>query len=69
MRRVGGLARRWLWAWAFMLAVTLVVAWLLGSWQGATNIIRSILFVAGGAYFAWLIVAGWIEWRNREKRA
>jgi len=65
MKRFHLWARRWLWTWALMLAVTLVVAWLVGSWHGATNIVRSILFALGAAYFCWLIVAGWIEWRQR----
>jgi threonine/homoserine/homoserine lactone efflux protein len=43
----------------------IALAWMLGSWSSASNIVHSVLFVIGGGYFAWLIVSGWIEWRQR----
>jgi hypothetical protein len=45
----------------------IALAWMLGSWSSASNIVHSVLFVIGGGYFAWLIVSGWIEWRQRRR--
>ena len=67
LSRLHGALRRWLWAWAVVLAAMIALAWILGSWSSASNIVRSVLVVIGGGYFAWLIVSGWIEWRQRRR--
>jgi threonine/homoserine/homoserine lactone efflux protein len=64
MNRFNSWARGWLWSWAVILAVTLVLAWRLGDWRSSYHIVQSILIAAGGAYFVWLIIAGWHAWRR-----
>jgi hypothetical protein len=59
--------RRWLWAWAVVLAVMVALAWILGSWKTASNIVHSVIFVLVGGYLAWLIIAGWVEWRQKRR--
>jgi len=61
-----------LWAWATTLAVIVALAWILGSWSTASNVVHSVILLGVGGYLAWLIIAGWIEWRqqhgNRTRR-
>jgi threonine/homoserine/homoserine lactone efflux protein len=60
--------RRWLWAWATTLAVIVALAWILGSWSTASNVVHSVILVGVGGYLAWLIVTGWIEWRQQRRK-
>jgi ABC-type xylose transport system permease subunit len=65
MNRFNRWARRWLWSWAVILGLVLLLAWLLGDWHSAYHIVQSILVTLAGACLFWLIIAGWIEWRRR----
>jgi len=60
--------RRWLWAWAATLAAIVALAWMLGSWSTASNVVHSVILLGVGGYLAWLIVAGWIEWQRRNDK-
>jgi threonine/homoserine/homoserine lactone efflux protein len=56
-----------LWAWAATLAVIVALAWILGSWSTGSNVVHSLILLGVGGYLAWLIVTGWIEWRQQRR--
>jgi 4-amino-4-deoxy-L-arabinose transferase-like glycosyltransferase len=61
--------RGWLWVWVIILAVMVALAWMLGSWSTAWNVAQSFALVLTGACLAWLIVAGWLEWRQQRRKS
>jgi hypothetical protein len=55
--------RRWLWSWAALLAVGIVLGRLLGGWPEGWDAAAQVTIVLTATAFASLLVAGLIELR------
>ena len=54
--------RRWLWSWAALLALVIVLGWLLGGWSRGWHAAQAIMIVLTVTALVSLFVAGLIEY-------
>jgi hypothetical protein len=61
---------RWLrgllWWWVFLVGLSVILGWLFGDWHSAWSLVQTIGLTIVGLGFVYLIVAGFIELRNRD---
>jgi hypothetical protein len=56
-----------LWWWVFLIGLSVILGWLLGDWHSAWSVVETIGLIIVGPAFVYLIVAGFIELRNRNR--
>jgi len=65
VRRFHSWLRGLLWWWVFLIGSSVILGWLLGDWHGAWSVVQTILLIALVLIFVYLLVAGFVELRNR----
>jgi hypothetical protein len=49
----------------FLIGSSVILGWLLGDWHGAWSVVQTIVLIALVLIFVYLLVAGFVELRNR----
>ncbi len=65
MHRFHSWLRGLLWWWVFLIGLSVIFGWLLGDWHSAWSVVQTIGLIVVGLTFVYLIVAGFVELRNR----
>lgn len=59
-----GWLREKLWYIATLIALSTLFGWFLGSWSAGWSVVEALAITFTVVGFAWLIWAGWVEWRQ-----
>jgi hypothetical protein len=62
------LAEGLLWWWVLLIGLSVILGWLLGDWHSAWSVVQTIGLIIAGLTFVYLIVAGFVELRDRNGR-
>jgi purine-cytosine permease-like protein len=67
VRRFHGWLRRSLWGWALLIGSSIILGWILGDWHSAWSALQTISLIFLGLAFVYLLIAGFVELRNRKE--